>query len=85
MPTASSARAISAIDWNRYSRSFCSALRMIASASTGIAPGPTSALGACGASNMCLVRMPMNVSAVNGTRPVSSSYMMTPTAYTSTR
>ena len=35
-------------------------------------------LGGVGCTVMCLVRMPMKLSASKGTRPVKASYMMTP-------
>ncbi len=46
---------------------------MIASTCSGTSIEGTTVLGAAGGSNMCLVKMPMKVSAVNGTLPVSNS------------
>ena len=50
-----------------------------ASTSTGISRSGATCRGGIGCVVMCLVRMPMKVSASNGTVPVNSSYMMTPT------
>ncbi len=72
--------AISVMDLNRSSRSLASALRMIASTSPGICTWSLVWFGGTGASKMCLVRIPMKVSALNGTAPVTISYMITPTA-----
>ena len=64
----------------RLSRSFSIARRQTASTSAGMSSSGRRLRSGTTGSSMCLVRMPMKVSAVNGTAPVSMWYMMQPMA-----
>ena len=78
--TASSSRTKSSIDAQRASGSFSSARITSASSAGAMARSGATSDGGTGVAPMCLLRISTDDSPPNGTRPVKSSYMITPTA-----
>jgi hypothetical protein len=61
------------------------ARRITASTDGGMLASGARRLGGCGSSTICMATVAMKVWPLNGTLPVSISYMRMPREYTSTR